>query len=269
MALDRLRIFAKGNLDVRDTLHAFRVRGELRWNGVNEIVRARHPAAVVRVRHETFTRSDALLAADGSIPAAVASRPLDLGAYPLDSQYSGALFTTEADAYVLSIQPDVANQLARHRRDGFLFMAADPATWPDDDRRWLAASFEPTGPIDVAASMRNLAGIVARLRSRSAAPILAYNVSSVVPGDTAHCHEGLGETLATRIRRFNVALAELSAQTGISIVDVDTIVARAGADRLKLDAFHLTAEGCRHVAEEVVRILEDLGCFASREAARC
>ena len=35
--MDRLTIFAKGNLDVRDTLHALRVGGELRWNGVNEI----------------------------------------------------------------------------------------------------------------------------------------------------------------------------------------------------------------------------------------
>jgi len=50
--------------------------------------------------------------------------------------------------------------------------------------------------------------------------------------------------------------------------DVDAIVARAGADRLKLDAFHLNAEGCERVAQEVVRILEDLGVLASREAVR-
>ena len=267
--MDRLTIFAKGNLDVRDTLHALRVGGELRWNGVNEIVRLSHPSTVVRVRHETLTRSDFLLEADGEVPPALAERALELGPYPLASQYGPTLFGTPADAYVLSIQPDIATQLWRHRRDGFLFLAYEWGTWSEGDRRWLHDAFERTGAIEVDASMRNYAAIVERLRSASAAPILVYNVSSVVPGDSVHSHQGLGETLATRIRRFNVALADLSERTGVSIVDVDAIVARAGADRLKLDAFHLNAEGCRLVAQEVVRILEDLGALVPHEAARC
>ena len=267
--MDRLTIFAKGNLDVRDTLHALRVGGEVRWNGVNEILRARHPSAVVRVRHETLARSDMLVAADGAVPAALAERELPLGPYPLASQFGRALFDTPADAYVLSIQSDIATQLWRHRRDGFLFLANEWGAWSAGDRQWLPDTFERTGAIDVDASMHNYASIVAQLREKSGAPVLVYNVSSVVPGDTVHSHQGLGETLATRIRRFNVALADLSARIGVSIVDVDAIVARAGADRLKLDAFHLNGEGCRLVAQEVVRILEDLGVLEAREAARC
>ena len=267
--MDRLTIFAKGNLDVRDTLHALRVGGELRWNGVNEVVRPRHPSTVVRVRHETLARSDQLVVADGEVPAALAGATIALGPYPLASQYGRTLFDTPADAYVLSIQPDVATQLWRHRRDGFLFLAYEWGAWSEGDRRWLHDEFERTGAIEVDASMRNYATLVERLRAVRDAPILIYNVSSVVPGDSVHSHQGLGETLSTRIRRFNVALADLSERTGVSIVDVDTIVARAGADRLKLDAFHLNAEGCRLVAQEVVRILEDLGALAPHEAARC
>ena len=117
--------------------------------------------------------------------------------------------------------------------------------------------------------MHNLTRIIARLRERSRAPILIYNVSAVVPGDSVHCYEGMGEIFANRIRRFNLGLVELSRQTGISIVDVDTLLARAGADRLKLDTIHLNAEGCRLVAEEVVRILDDLGCFPLAKAQQC
>jgi lysophospholipase L1-like esterase len=109
--------------------------------------------------------------------------------------------------------------------------------------------------------MDNLARIVAGIRRRSEVPILIYNVSSVDPGDSIHCHQGLGDVFATRIRRFNLGLIELSQKTGISIIDVDSIVARGGADRLKLDPVHLTAEGYRLVAEEVVRVLDDHGCF--------
>jgi hypothetical protein len=259
-----LRIFAKGNLDVRDTLHSLRVGGVVRWNGINEVVRARFPGAVVQVMHETWTRSDALVAATGAVPADLAARALPLGAYPAAAQFSVALFDTRADAIVLSVQPDVAVRLARHKRDGWLFFPSEWPSWPDEDRRWLRDEFAPLDLLDADASMRNFQEIVARIRANTAAPILVCNLSAVVPGDTAHCHHGLGDTLSTRIRRFNVGVAELSQRTGVSVIDVDAVVARAGAARAKLDGLHLTAEGCRCVAEETVRVLEDLGCFAGK-----
>jgi lysophospholipase L1-like esterase len=61
------------------------------------------------------------------------------------------------------------------------------------------------------------------------------------------------------MRRFNLGLADLSRRTGISIIDVDTLVARHGADMMKIDAVHLTPEAYRLVAEEVVRVLDDIG----------
>jgi hypothetical protein len=262
----RLTIFAKGNLDVRDTLHALKLADKLVWNGVNEILRARNHGVVARVRHETWTRSDALLDANGTVPQALAERVLALGAYPATSQFSRALFETDADAVVLSIQPDLTTGLLRHRRDGFLFYPNDWRAWVASDQAWLRESFVGTGLIDPAASMANFARIIAKIRERTRAPILVYNVSSVVPGDQIHSHEGIDEIFSTRIRRFNLGLVGLSQQTGISIIDVDTIVARAGADRMKYDAVHLTGEGCRAVAEEVVRVIEDLGCLSAAEA---
>jgi hypothetical protein len=265
--LSRLTLFAKGNLDVRDSLHALRLGERLAWNGVNELLRTRTPPAIARVRHETFARSDALLAADGAIPAAFEGRALSLGAYPLASQYAPALFETEADAYVLSIQPDVCVQLMRHREERFLFHADHWDAWPAADQAWLRANFEPAPLLDVDASMANFAAIVARLRARSDAPVLIYNLSSVAPGEAVHDHQGLEDLLSTRIRRFNLGLIALSQQTGVSIIDVDAVVARGGADRMKLDTLHLTAAGARAVAEEVVRVLDDLAVLPVAEAA--
>ena len=71
--------------------------------------------------------------------------------------------------------------------------------------------------------------------------------------------------MATRIRRFSLGLAELSQRCGISVIDVAAVVARMGADVVKVDALHLTAAGCRGVAEEVVRVLDDLGIFSGKE----
>ncbi len=262
----RLTLFAKANHDVHDSLHSLHVNGALCWNGINEIVRESHPGWSVRVRHETCARFDQLAAADGRIPEALARRGLALGNYGLASQFGGALYTTPADAVVLSLQPDLYIRLARHRAGGFLFFPEHRQHWPEADRRWLHDEFEVSPLTDAAASMRSLEAIVALLRAHRAVPVLVYNLSSVVPGDTVHCYAGLGETLSLRIRRFNVALCELSQRIGISVIDVDAIVAQAGVAVAKLDTRHLRAEGARRVAAEVVRVLADLGCFEARTA---
>jgi len=257
--LSRLTIFAKGNLDVRDALHSLRLGGALAWNGLNQVLRERSSGDVVRLRHETWTRSDALLAATGVTPASLSERALDLGAHTAAVQFSDALFSAEADAFVLSIQPDINVQLLRHRQEGYLFYPNDWRSWPQEDRDWLRANFTPEPFLDVDSAIANLAQIVGRLRSRSAAPILIFNVSSVVPGEDLHDYMGMDEPASVRIKRFNLGLIALSRQTGVSIIDVDRIVAQGGADRLKLDAGHLTAAGCEAVAREVVRVLEDYG----------
>jgi lysophospholipase L1-like esterase len=217
------------------------------------------------LRHEIFTRSDALLQANGTLPVGLASRQLSLGSYPALAQFSPALFEASFDVVVLSIQPDLTTSLVRHRRDGYLFYPSNSESWSPVDQNWLRDEFDREELLNVGASMDNFAGIIGRIRQRSSAPILIYNVSSVVPGDAVHCYEWLGDIFATRIRRFNLGLTELSRQTGISVIDIDAVIARVGADRLKLDTVHLTPEGYRLVAEEVVRVLNDLGCLASAE----
>jgi hypothetical protein len=251
-------LFAKGNVDVHDSLHSCRIAGEVRWNGINDVLRGRIDA-IIRLRHETWTRSDAVLRAQGVVPSEIAERQLPLGSYPAASQFSTALFDSKADAIVLSILGETATALMAHKKAGFLFYPADVEKWTQSDRDWLKTDFNRSDLLDVCESMENVKSIIERIRMRTEAPILVYNVSSIVPGETVHCLQGLGEIYSTRCRRFNLALAELSEQTGISIIDVDSIIARAGADKLKLDAMHLTADGYRLVAEEVVRVLGDLG----------
>ncbi len=265
--MKRVTIFAKGNVDVHDSLHSCRVGGELKWNGINELVRADHPEISLRVRHETLTRFDALAAAQSAVPQALRDQALELGTYPLESQFSNRICTAPADAVVLSILPDVASTLVRHKAGDFLFYPAETQRWTDDQRAWLTSQFEPAPLVKVEDSMASLAAVIARIREVRDVPILVYNMSAVIPGDSVHCHLGLDETYSTRIRRFNLALIELSRATGISIVDVDAVLARHGAGRLKLDVMHLHPEGYRLIAQEVARILEELGLFETEGQA--
>lgn len=256
----RCTIFAKGNLDVRDTLVALKLGGTVQWNGVNEILRAEQNELRIRVKHETWGRSDTLLGNLGEIPETLKKwEHLPWGSYPPASQLSKAIFEQSYDACVLSTMPDVHGRLYRHRREGYLIHAEGRQIWPDDGRRWLEADFEPNGLLTPDQSMENLFNLVSKIRVHSRAPVLIYNVSSVMPSDLIHCWEGVGETFTTRVNRFNLALTDLSRETGISIIDVDRIVAVMGARAAKLDQIHLTALGCEAVAKEVVRVLRDIG----------
>ena len=254
----RVTLFAKSMLDVRDTLHSLKVGGKVLWNGVNEVCRRLDLPTSVLIRHETITRSDALATADGRIPLDLVARKLPLGPFPLESQFSDALYRANVDAFVISILPDLTTHLVRNRKDGYLFLPYEWTAWSRADQEWLLELVEESPPPDDCASMTNYARIIERIRERSDAPILVYNVSSVVPGEHIYCYQGLMEVLSTRARRFNLALIELSQRMGVYVIDVDAIIARGGADRMKYDALHLTAEGCRAVAEDVVRALQDL-----------
>jgi len=261
----RINLFVKGNVDVHDSLHSCIIGGVLQWNGINEVVRKQYPGTLIRLKHETFTRSDALLAA-ATVPAALAARSFRLGAYPLASQFSQAVFETDCDAIVFSIQADALTRLIRHRDSGALFYVHDWAAQDPDDQEWLNTHFERTGLLTAAESMANFEQIIARIRKRTDAPIVIYNISSAIPGETVHCLLGLGETFATRMRRFNLGLAELSEKTGVSIIDVDNLMARHGVDRMQVNGLHLTAAGYQLVAGQVAAVLEDLGLLERRMA---
>jgi hypothetical protein len=255
----RLKLFAKANVDVYDSLHSCKLAGRVVWNGVNEVMRDTGRGTVVRLAHETCTGSAALLEADGVVPGEVAARAHLMGSFPPASQFSAAVFETDADAIVLSVQPELDVDLCRHRERGYLFHPANAARWPEDDRAWLKREFTPPERVAVNDWPACFEQLIGRIRRHTGAPILVYNLSSVVPGERVHCYSGLEDALSTRIRRFNLGLIDLSERLGVSIVDVDAVLARAGADRLKLDATHLMPEGYRIVAEEVVRVLDDLG----------
>jgi hypothetical protein len=257
--MPRLTIFAKGNCDVADSLFASHDTSG-RWDGLNEALRDVQSPWRVRLQHETLLRSDALLAAPGSTPPALEAFTF-APPYGALSQFSTALFDGDADAYVLSIVSDVTMTLARHRSTGHLFFPGWPGEIPQALRAWLRAECEPAPLLTADQSRANLSAIVARLRSRTQAPILIYNLSSATLGDQIAMYRGAEETLRTRILRFNLALVDLSAETGVFIVDVDRLIALAGAEQLKLDNVRFNAAGSRLVAAEVLRLLSEAGCL--------
>jgi hypothetical protein len=263
-----LRIFARGNVDVRDSMLWSRVNGVVQWNGINEVLRVRYPGIVAKVKHETCARIDLVPLPGETLPAPPEEivRGLPSGAHPLARQHRSAMFDGPVDAVILSLQSAVLSTLVRHRRDGWLLLPDQFESWDSASRAWLERECENAGLAGVEATLRRLEQLIGAVHERLAAPVLVYNLSPLIPGEQPHCWLGAQDSLALRVRRFNLGLAELATRLDFSIVDVDRVVACAGADRLKVDLVHLTAEGLRLVAEEVVRILEERGCFDALQA---
>jgi hypothetical protein len=258
-----LRIFARGNVDVKDSLLWSRVGGELQWNGINEVLRTRHPGLLAKVRHETCARLDLLPLPGETLPAPSPefTRSLPSGAHPLDKQHRSGLFEAPVDAVVLSLQSATTNALVRHRREGWLLLPDAYDGWDQTARALLESECENAGMASLEETMSRLEELATAIAEQLGCPLLVYNLSPAVPGERTHCWLGAEDSLSLRVRRFNVALSELSARVGFSIVDVERIAASAGTDRVKVDLLHLNAEGWRLVAEEVVRILEEQGCL--------
>jgi hypothetical protein len=258
-----VRIFAKGNVDVRDSLQWSRVGGVVEWNGINEVLRVRHPGIFAKIRHETCTRLD-LIPLPGETPLAppaeIAQR-LPSGAHPIERQHCTAMFDAPTDVVVLSLQSAATNALVRHRRDGWLLLPDDLESWSADARGYLERECEYAGLVPVDVALARLQTLIQAIEEHLGATVLVYNLSPVSPGEHMHCWLGAEDAIGLRVRRLNLGLIELSAQLGFSIIDVERIAACAGAERIKVDLMHLTAEGWRLVAEEVVRVLEERGCL--------
>ncbi|HEX2789666.1 MAG TPA: SGNH/GDSL hydrolase family protein [Steroidobacteraceae bacterium] len=263
----RLSLFLKGNLDVCDVLFGQRIAGKADWNGINEVLRAGNRAVTVRVRHEINIGFAAHAAARAAAPRELLDRAELFGPFTPTAQFSDAAFSSQHAALVLSLQADLFVPLVRHRTLDYLMHPYELSRWPAAHMDWVKSNFVPEPAPAAERSIEDLARVIHRYRRSSDAPILVFNVSSVVPGETIHIYHGAGDSTSQRIRRLNCALVDASAELGFSIIDVDRIVAEHGARRLKIDPIHFNAEGCRLVCEEVVRVLDDYGVLSEDEGA--
>ena len=106
---------------------------------------------------------------------------------------------------------------------------------------------------------------VALIRARLGSHILALNMSTVDPEDDTTSYAGLDEEpFALRAHRLDGMLIDISHELGISIVDVDRLLAERGAAPLVLGRSQYTEEAQGAICEEVVRILGDYGFFDER-----
>ncbi|MEY2461525.1 MAG: hypothetical protein QOG30_3355 [Acidimicrobiaceae bacterium] len=90
--------------------------------------------------------------------------------------------------------------------------------------------------------------------------VLLSNDSTVVPRDRVLPQDPFSLDIA----RLNLAALELSVATGLSVIDVDRLIAELGGGNHVGDALSYSATARAAIVAEIVRVIEDYGFFDDR-----
>ena len=101
----------------------------------------------------------------------------------------------------------------------------------------------------------------------SGASVVALNGSTVVSDDNTHNYHGVDTTMSERVRRLNLGLVQVSSKTGMSVVDVDRIVAEKGAGENVSGTLDYSDVIVEEVRREFARIASEIGFGAQGDAS--
>ena len=156
----------------------------------------------------------------------------------------------------------------QHREHGFL---VDPGgAWLNQSLEltlrdlslatWFRQHFTSVGKFSVAEFVEKFSQVVRLVKKHTGARVLVFNTLTVDPGSQIHNYELVKNCHAIRRREFHLALAELSRTLDFSVIDLDRVLKRAGV-RMHVDFGHAPPVFYPLIAQEVVRILRDVGVF--------
>jgi hypothetical protein len=264
-----LRVFLKGNDDLCASLLGEPAEKQAGTSSLQDLFYEKYgDAFTIELTHEPYARSDVLLDQVDMpvLPAELREQDWGRDTDFIATQFRTRLFEEPRDIVVFSVQPDMAHPVWRHHRSGYLL--CPPPGWEQDwtpaRKSWFAENFLPLGLLPVAEFKANLARLIRAVKGRLDAHVLIYNVSTVEPDDQVHNYHGQEDTWALRAHQLNLALMQLSVMEGISIIDVERLVAEHGASRHVLQAGRYSREVHEAIRREFLRVLEDIGFFEPR-----
>ena len=175
---------------------------------------------------------------------------------------------------VLSVLPDLSRTIYRHRETGHLIdpgsgwlnnmeAALENRTFVD----WVNQHFESTGRNSVEQFAQNLRRLVPLIRRETGAQVLIFNSLEIDPFDPTYDYSTRNLHSASRRRRFNLALAELSGEVGFHVIDVDRVLKEEGVEG-QVDFSHFPVERMRAVANDALQTLRRIGVFQTPGSER-
>lgn len=129
----------------------------------------------------------------------------------------------------------------------------------------LRGSIGEWGPAEADQFQSDLIEVVHLIKERLGSHIIVLNASSVDPAGKVASYSGLEhEPSELRAHRYNLAVMHVSFQEGISVVDVDRLIAELGAQQAVSRFLEYAPEAATSVCNELVRVIGDYGFLDNR-----
>ncbi len=111
----------------------------------------------------------------------------------------------------------------------------------------------------------DLVAAIELIKQHAGAHVLVAGVSTVDPSDQpSNYHDRSEEPFTLRAHRLNLMLVYVSHDEGVSVIDVDRLLAELGAAAGVEAAARYSKDGCERISDEIVRVLDDYGFFDDR-----
>lgn len=111
----------------------------------------------------------------------------------------------------------------------------------------------------------DLVSTIDDIKSANGAHVLVANLSTLDPANLVFNYHGLvEEPFVIRAHRLNRMLASISHEKGISVIDVDRVIAEIGGAETVIGPASYNEAGLRRVAAEIFRVVEDYGFLDER-----
>lgn len=145
-----------------------------------------------------------------------------------------------------------------------MIRAEDPVFQPAPDIVALSVQPDVMSELDPAEFRTNMLEVIGTIKARYDARILAFNVSTFDPEDTTTTFSKIDSPYPLRIHELDLEIMRLSIDEGISVVDVDRVMAELGAGKHVPKVMELSPKAQEAVAEEFMRVVKDYGFFEKR-----
>lgn len=264
----RISVFLKGNEDLADALLAIGEGGQKLAKGLRQRVNEAYEGRFeVEVFQEPSGPSELLLASSSASSSEHYSLAASEGSPSvMELNPPTRLFRHASDVIVFSLEPEITRPLWSHKKTGFR-VSPHPGwerEWPPDQKQSFSEHYEPQGLVPVERFRQGFARLVAEIKERLAAHIIVFNCFAFDPNDRTRSYFGVQDTPALRALKFNIALIDISTEEGISIVDVDRVLAELGGASHVTEAFRYSPRACELIRDEFFRVLQDIGFFERR-----
>lgn len=132
---------------------------------------------------------------------------------------------------------------------------------PGTDIVLLSSSSDLATPVEE--FRRQMARLVSVLKE-AGAHVLILNCSSFDPMDRTTSYSAVEDSWSLRVHYLNRELVALSMSEGVSIVDVDRLIAGLGGAEHVPGALNYSTVACDAIAREVLRVIQDYGFLEAR-----